>query len=270
MLRQGAETLAGRMAVIEMAGFDATEVGAGALRRLWLRGGFPRSFLAPNDELSLAWRGDFIRTFLERDIAQLGTRVPAVTLRRLWTMLAHFHGQVLNASELARSLGEAHTTVRRHLDLLTGALMVRQLQPWFANIAKRQVKAPKIYVRDSGLLHALLGLQRFRELEGHPKLGASWEGFAVEEIARVVDERQIYFWATQSGAELDLLVIAGGRKYGIEIKYADAPRPTRSMHIAIDDLKLTRLFVVYPGNASFALADRIEVMSLSDVKKRLA
>lgn len=270
LLQQGVETLAGRIAFIEMAGFDSAEVGADAQRKLWLRGGFPRSFLARSDAQSLAWREDFIRTFLERDIAQLGPRVAPVVLRRLWTMLAHFHGQLWNASELARSLGEAHTTVKRHLDLLTGALMLRQLQPWFENIGKRQVKAPKIYVRDSGLLHALLGLPSFRELEGHPKLGASWEGFVVEEIARAMGERHLYFWATQGGAELDLLVVSGGKKYGVEIKYADAPRPTRSMHIAVDDLSLARLFVVYPGSASFPLADKIEAVSLTEARRHLA
>lgn len=270
LLRQGAETLAGRIAFIEMAGFDSAEVGSDALRRLWLRGGFPRSFLARNDARSLAWREDFIRTFLERDIAQIGPRVAPLVLRRLWTMLAHYHGQLWNASDLARSLGEAHTTVKRRLDLLTGALMVRQLQPWFENIGKRQVKAPKVYVRDSGLLHALLGLTTFRELEGHPKLGASWEGFAVEEIARVVGEQHLYFWSTQSGAELDLLVVSGGRKFGVEIKYADAPKPTKSMRIAVGDLGLARLFVVYPGAASFPLADKIEAISLTEARKRLA
>lgn len=270
LLQQGAETLAGRIAFIEMAGFDSAEVGPDALRRLWLRGGFPRSFLARSDAQSLAWRGDFIRTFLERDIAQLGARVAPAMLRRLWTMLAHFHGQLWNGSELARSLGAAHTTVKRHLDLLTGALMLRQLQPWFENIGKRQVKAPKVYVRDPGLLHALLGLPTFRELEGHPKLGASWEGFVIEEIARAAGERHLYFWATQSGAELDLLVISGGKRYGVEIKYADAPRPTKSMHIAVGDLGLARLFVVYPGSASFLLADKIEAVSLIEARGRIA
>ena len=206
-----------------------------------------------------------MRTFLERDIREYGVAIPPAVLRRLWNMLAHYHGQIWNASEISRSLGEAHTTVKRHLDLLTGALMVRQLQPWHENLAKRQVKSCKIYLRDSGLLHALLGIPSFRELEGHPKIGASWEGFAIEEIVRRAGERNCYFWATQSGAELDLLVMAGGQRYGVEVKYSDAPGMTKSMRVALEDLGLKRLLVVYPGSQSYAFDERTMVIPLERI-----
>lgn len=265
LMRQSSETLAGRIAFVDMAGFDLRETGDSALRRLWLRGGFPRSFLARSDAASLAWREDFIRTFLERDIGQFGVRVPATALRRLWMMLAHYHGQTWNASEVGRSLGEAHTTVKRHLDILTGAFMVRQLQPWFANIGKRQVRAPKLFIRDSGVLHALLGLRTFAAIEGHPKLGASWEGFALEQAILAAGDRTAYYWATQAGAELDLLLILEGKHYGVEAKYGDAPRMTKSMAIAIEDLGLQRLYVVYPGSQRYALARKVEVLPLNDL-----
>jgi hypothetical protein len=265
LLRQGSESLAGRIAFVEMGGFDLAEAGAAALRRLWWRGGFPRSFLARTDTESRMWLENFMRTFLERDIREYGVAIPPAVLRRLWNMLAHYHGQIWNASEISRSLGEAHTTVKRHLDLLTGALMVRQLQPWHENLAKRQVKSCKIYLRDSGLLHALLGIPSFRELEGHPKIGASWEGFAIEEIVRRAGERNCYFWATQSGAELDLLVMAGGQRYGVEVKYSDAPGMTKSMRVALEDLGLKRLLVVYPGSQSYALDERTMVIPLERI-----
>ena len=265
LVRRSPESLAGRVAFVDMAGFDLREAGASALRRLWLRGGFPRSFLARDDADSLAWREDFIRTFLERDIAQLGVRVPATTLRRLWMMLAHYHGQIWNASEIGRSLGEAHTTVKRHLDVLSGAFMVRQLQPWFVNISKRQIRAPKIYIRDSGILHALLGLPSFGALEAHPKLGASWEGYALEQAILAAGERNAYYWATQSGAELDLLLTREGRRYGVEAKYSDAPRATKSMSVAIADLKLHKLHVVYPGSQRYKLGEKIEALPLQDL-----
>ena len=269
LLRQGSESLAGRIAFVEMAGFDLAEAGTAALRRLWWRGGFPRSFLARNDADGRAWQENFVRTFLERDIREYGVEVPAAVLRRLWSMLAHYHGQIWNASEISRSLGEAHTTVKRHLDLLTGALMVRQLQPWHENLGKRQVKSPKIYLRDSGLLHTLLGVPSFRALEGHPKIGASWEGFVVEEVVRAAGERNCYFWATQSGAEVDLLVMAGGHRYGVEVKYADAPGMTKSMRIALDDLQLKKLIVVYPGADSYRLDERAVVVPLDRVRSEL-
>ncbi len=264
------ETLAGRVAFVDMGGFDLGEVGETAQRKLWLRGGFPRSFLAEDDAASFAWREDFIRTFLERDIRMFGINVPPDTLRRLWTMVAHYHGQIWNSSEVGRSLGDAHTTVKRHLDVLTGALMVRQLPPWFENLSKRQVKSPKVYLRDSGLLHALSGLPTRRALEESPRLGASWEGFVVEETVRLAGERHAYFWATQSGAELDVLLFLGGKRYGVEVKYADAPGCTRSMHAALADLKLERLWVVYPGKECFSLRDRVEVVSLARLRQEIA
>jgi hypothetical protein len=263
LLRQGSETLAGRVAFVEMGGFVLREVGPDRLRRLWLRGGLPRSFLARSERESLAWREDFIRTFLERDVRALGVNIPASALRRLWLMLAHYHGQILNASEIARSLGEGHTTVRRHLDLLCGALVMRQLQPWFENLGKRQVKAPKVYVRDPGLLHALLGTGDMQALQAHPKVGASWEGFAIEQILAIAGERNAYFWATQSGAELDLLLTLGGKRVGVEVKFGDAPRATKSMVVARQDLRLDRLLVAYPGDARYALGDGAEALPLS-------
>jgi uncharacterized protein len=260
LLRQSSETLAGRVAFVEMGGFGLEEVGSDALRKLWWRGRFPRAFLARSEAASREWQENFIRTFLERDISMFGVQVPAPTLRRMWSMLAHYHGQLWNASEISRSLGEAHTTVKRHLDLLTSTLMVRQLQPWFENLGKRQVKSPKVYLRDPGVLHALLGIPSFRALEGHPKIGASWEGFVVEEVVQAAGERNCYFWATQSGAELDVLVMAGGKRYGVEVKYKDAPGMTKSMRVALEDLKLERLFVVYPGLESYRLEARVEAV----------
>lgn len=269
LIREASESLAGRIEQIEMSGFSLEETGASALRALWLRGGFPRSFLAVTDADSLVWRENFIQTFLERDLARLGVRIPAAALRRLWTMLAHYHGQVGNASEIGRSLGITHPTVKHHLDILTGALVVRQLQPWFENLGKRQVKSPKIYLRDSGLLHALLGIGRFPELESHPKLGASWEGFAIEEALRVVGERQAYFWATPAGAELDLFLPWRGNRIGVEVKYADAPATTRSMAVAMRDLRLDQLLVVYPGTKPYVMAPKIEAVPLAELPERL-
>ena len=241
------ESLAGRVAFVDMSGFGLHEVGAKAMRRLWLRGGFPRSFLARSEKESAAWRRDFIRTFLERDLRTFGIDVSPRALRRLWTMLAHYHGQVWNASEIGRSLGEAHTTIRRHADVLVGALVVRELRPWFENLGKREIKSPKLYVRDSGVLHSLLGTESFDALESHPKLGASWEGFVIEQILSLTGIRDGYYWGTQAGAELDLLLTVKGKRVGFEVKYADAPRMTRSMRIALDDLELSPLYVVYPG-----------------------
>jgi predicted AAA+ superfamily ATPase len=246
------ESLAGRIGFVDLSGFDLREVD-GQVDRLWLRGGFPRSFLAPDDSASLVWRDDFIRTFLERDIPQLGIRVPSETLRRFWTMVAHYHGQVWNAAELARSLGSSEPTARRYLDILAGAFVARVLPPWFENIGKRQVKSPKVFVRDSGILHALLGLGDLASLRGHPKLGASWEGFALEQTLTALETRDAYFWATHGGAELDLLVLRGGRRYGFEFKYADAPGTTRSMRVAIETLGLEHLWVIYPGRDEYVL-----------------
>ena len=255
LARDVAESLAGRVGIVSMAGFDLGEVGADAQATLWLRGGFPRAFLARGHAASCAWRRDFVQTFLERDLARLGVNVSPQSLRRLWLMAAHHHGQILNASELGRSLGEAHTTIRRHLELLCGSYVMRLLPPWFENLAKRQVRSPKLYVRDSGLLHTLLGIDSAAALQSHPKLGASWEGFAVEQILSVTGDRDAYFWGSQAGAELDLLIMRDGRRFGVECKYADAPALTKSMHIARAELQLDRLWVVHPGDEEYPLQE---------------
>jgi len=262
LVRGVSESLAGRIGFVDLSGFDLAEVGAAQRDRLWLRGGFPRSFLAGDDSASMTWRQGFIRAFLERDIPQLGISIPAETLRRFWTMIAHYHGQVWNAAEFARSLGASEVTARRYLDILAGAYMVRVLPPWFENIGKRQVKSPKIYIRDSGILHGLLQMGDLPELQSHPKLGASWEGFAIEQIIRLLDTRDAYFWSTHGGAELDLLVLTGGRRYGFEIKYADAPGTSRSMQVALRDLGLEHLWIVYPGQHEYALDERITALPL--------
>ena len=259
------ESLAGRIGFVDLAGFDLWEVGVGQKTSLWIRGGFPRSFLAEDDRASMTWREDFIRTFLERDIPQFGITIPAETLRRCWTMVAHYHGQVWNAAQFARSLGASENTARRYLDILAGAYMVRILPPWFENIRKRQVKASKIYIRDSGILHALLQLPTLQDLHGHPKLGASWEGFALEHVIGALKTRDAYFWATHGGAELDLLALARGKRYGFEFKYADAPGRHRSMHVAIEDLGLEHLWVIYPGQQEYALDAKISVIPLDRV-----
>ena len=269
LLQRGSQSLAGRIAHLEMGGFNLTETGENHLRRLWWRGGFPKAYLAKTEVESRAWQDNFIRTFLERDIPALGVQIAPAALRRLWMMLAHYHGQVGNFSDLARSLGESHSTVKRHLDLLTGSFMVRQLQPWHENLAKRQVKSPKIYLRDSGLLHALLSVSSFRTLEGHPKLGASWEGFVIEEIVQAIGDRNVFFWSTQAGAELDLLAMIKGKRYGVEIKYADAPGMTKSMHIALQDLKLKHLFVVYPGEQPYSLHEKVTVVPATGIRRAL-
>lgn len=263
------ESLAGRIGFIDLSGFDLREVGIEQRSRLWIRGGFPRSFLAEDEPASMAWREDFIRTFLERDIPQFGITIPAETLRRFWTMISHYHGQVWNAAHFARSLGTSESTARRYLDILAGAYTVRILPPWFENIRKRQVKAPKIYIRDSGIMHALLQIPTLADLQGHPKLGSSWEGFSLEYVIGVLETRDAYFWATHAGAELDLLVMVAGKRYGFEFKYADAPGSSRSMHIAIADLGLEHLWVVYPGSQEYAIDAKISVIPL-DLILRLA
>lgn len=265
LLRQSSETLAGRTELVELPGLSLGEIGADAIDRHWLRGGFPRAFLARSVDDSFAWRRDFVRAFVERDLPQLGVGIPAATLLRFWTMLAHYHGNVWNSAELARSLGSSEPTVRRYLDLLTSVFMVRQLQPWHANLAKRQVKSPKIYLRDSGVLHQLLGLRTLPELLAHPKCGASWEGYALEEVLKAVKPDEVYFWATHQGAELDLLLFKDGRRLGVEMKRADAPRPTPSMHAALDDLALEQLVVLYPGTRRYALGERVSVVPLGEV-----
>lgn len=268
LLRQSSETLAGRLEVLELSGFGLPEVGEKHLDRLWQRGGFPRSYLARTHAESSEWRRQFIRTFLERDLPQMGITIPAATLLRFWTMLAHYHGQVWNAAEPARSLGVAEPTARRYLDLLCGFFMARQLPPWHENLGKRQIKAPKIYVRDTGLLHNLLGIGSERDLLGHPKHGASWEGFAVEQVLESLRPQEAYFWGTHGGAELDLLAIKDGRRIGIEIKRADAPALTPSMRIALTDLRLEQLVVLYPGSEAYSLGDRVSVVPLSRLAEK--
>lgn len=265
LLKQSSETLAGRIEVIIMSGFGLPEVGTAALDRHWLRGGFPRSFLARSNADSYKWREQFVRTFVERDMPQLGVRVGAAALLRFWTMLAHYHAQIWNAAEPARSLGVSEPTVRHYLDLLTDVFMVRQLPPWHENLAKRQVKAPKILLRDAGILHQLLGIRDARELLGHPKAGASWEGYAIEQVLHVVQPDAAYFWATYAGAELDLLLFKSGRRLGVEVKRADAPTLTPSMRTAMHDLKLEQLVVLYPGKSRYQIAERVFAVPLASL-----
>lgn len=260
-----AETLAGRAAFHELGGFDLDEVGD--LERLWFRGGFPRSYLARSHRASDEWRRDFIRTFLERDVPRLGIGIAPRTLERFWAMLTHHHGQILNASEIGRSLGVAHTTVRAYLDVLVGTYVVTELSPWTESIAKRVVKSPKVYVTDSGLLHALLDVATPEALERHPKLGASWEGFVLGEIVRRLRARrqECHFWAVHAGAELDLLVVAGDRRLGFEIKRTDSPRMTASMHVALETLRLDRLYLIHAGDRSFELAKEVRAVAARDL-----
>lgn len=263
LLRQSSESLAGRIETVSIGGFRLEELGENVLKKHWRRGGFPIAYLARTEADSFRWREQFVLTLLERDLPQLGIRIPAAALLRLWTMLAHYHGNIWNAAEPARSLGISQPTVRQYLHVLTEVFMVRQLQPWHENLLKRQVKAPKIFVRDSGLLHQLLGIRTERDLLGHPKMGSSWEGYAIEEILKLTEPDAAYFWATHSGAELDLLLFKHGRRYGIEIKREDAPRLTPSMRIALHDLKLDHLSVLYPGTRSYDLAPRVTVVPLT-------
>jgi len=265
LFKQSSETLAGRLETIPLEGFRLADLGASAQTRHWLRGGFPLSYTARAETDSLTWRRQFLQTFLERDMPQLGVTIPAIALRRFWSMVAHYHGQIWNAAELARALAVNESTVRRYLDLMTGVFMIRQLPPWFENLGKRQVKAPKIYVRDTGLLHALLGIANQRDLEHHPKVGASWEGYAVEEILKALRPDDAYFWATHNGAEIDLVLFKGGRRIGIECKRTDAPTLTPSMRIALADLKLDELQVVYPGEKRYPLAKKVEAVPLAEL-----
>ena len=264
LLRQSSESLAGRMETIVLEGFRLSDVGSKLQSRHWVRGGYPRSFLARNEADSVAWRSQFVQTFIERDLPQIGVTIPPVALRRFWSMVAHYHGQIWNAAELARALAVSESTTRRYLDLLTGVFMVRQLAPWHENLGKRQVKSPKIYMRDTGLLHTFLGLTSVRDLEGHPKVGASWEGYAVEEVLKALAPTEAYYWATHNGAELDLLLFIRGKRIGIECKRADAPTLTPSMRIALHDLELDRLHVVYPGDRRYSLAANVDVVPIAD------
>ncbi len=265
LLRQTSETLAGRIAFHHLDGLSLREVGSRRASDLWLRGGFPRSFVAKTLGTSLRWRHDLVSTYLERDLPQLGIRVPSTTMLRFWTMLAHVHGQILNWSELGRSMAVTDATVRHYVDVLASTFMVRVLPPWHENLAKRQVKAPKIYIRDSGILHALLDIETMHALEQHPKIGASWEGFCVESLITQLGARpeQCYFWATHAGAELDLLVVAKGRRKGFEIKRTVSPQVTPSMRAALRDLKLDSLDVIHAGQDTFPLARKIRAVSLS-------
>lgn len=260
LIRHSAETLAGRIETVVLSGFTLAELGARERERHWRRGGFPPSFLARSDKESIAWRRRFLRTFFERDLPLMGSSLPPETLLRFFTMIAHMHGGVWNAADPARSLGVSEPTVRRYLDLFAGLFLIRQLQPWYENLGKRQVKSPKVYVRDSGILHALLGLRTQRELLSHPKVGASWEGYVVEELLNIAKPDAAYFWATHTGAELDLLLLRDNKRYGVEVKFQDAPKLTPSMRIAFADLKLDHLTVVYPGDKSYLLADRVKAV----------
>jgi predicted AAA+ superfamily ATPase len=263
LIKGVSESLAGRVGLVDLGPFQLRETGAETWRCLWHRGGFPRSFLASDDAASFAWRESFIRTFLERDIPQFGITVPAETLRRFWTMIAHYHGQVWNGAEFARSLGSSEPTARRYLDILAGAFMVRVLPPWHENLKKRQLKAPKVYVRDSGLLHSLFELESLEDISGHPKMGASWEGFVIEQLVAATGSRSAYYWATHAGAELDLMLMIRGQRFGFEVKHSDAPEATKSMHTAMQDLGLEHLWVIYPGGETYPLTDRITVLPIT-------
>jgi predicted AAA+ superfamily ATPase len=265
LLRQSSESLAGRLATITMSGFSLEEVGTENQSLHWRRGGYPLSFLAASEGESLEWRKNFIQTFLERDVPQFGLRIPATSLFRFWSMLAHYHGQIWNASEAGRTLNVNPNTARHYVDLLQDLFMVRQLQPYFANLGKRQVKSPKIYIRDSGLLHYFLSIRSEQELYLNPRSGASWEGYAVEETLRAVNPDEAYFWATHAGAELDLLLLKQGKKIGVECKRVDAPKLTQSMKIAMQDLQLDSLVVLYPGSQIYPLAEKITALPLEEI-----
>ncbi len=269
LLRQVSESLAGRVSHIDIGGFDLSEAGPDSFQRLWLRGGLPRSYLARTNAASLAWRKDYVRDFLQRDLSALGVTIPSATLGRFWNMVAHYHGGIWNAAEFARSLGASENTARHYLDLLSGAWAVRQLQPWFENMGKRQIRSPKVYVRDVGLLHALLDLETHGQLMGHQKVGASFEGFVIEQVVSLLRARDAYFWGTHQGAELDLLIMHKGQRLGFEVKLSESPTVTKSMRTAIADLGLSRLLVVYPGRASFPMDEKVEAVAVADLPARL-
>ncbi|UCD79705.1 MAG: ATP-binding protein [Desulfobacterales bacterium] len=265
LIRQSSETLAGRISYYYLGGLRISDVGAENIKKLWLRGGLPPSVLAPSEVASIRWREDYITTFLERDIPQLGISIASQSLRRFWTMLSHYHGQIMNYSEIGRSFGSSDMTVRNYSEILEGTFMVRVLQPWYVNIRKRLVKRPKIYIRDSGIFHSLLSIENFDQLLSHNKLGASWEGFALECVSGSIAKRneELYFWGTHAGAEIDLFWQSRGKNWGIEFKYVDAPRPTKSMKTAIQDLDLEHLWVVYPGGSEYRLSESITAMPLA-------
>lgn len=267
LIKGVSESLAGRALFISIPGFSIDETGEESMESLWVRGGFPRSFLAATEEASLRWREAFISTFLERDMPQLGIRVPSETLRRFWTMLAHYHGQIWNASELVRSMGSSPKTASNYRDILAGAYVPRVLPPWFENIKKRQVKSPKVYIRDSGLMHGLLGIRDMPDLRSHPRYGASWEGFTLEQVLSLFGSRDVYFWGTRRGAELDLLLIRGRKRWGFEFKCSDGPSMTRSLHIAIEDLGLTKAFIIYPGTDHYPVHEKVEAIPFKKIER---
>ena len=269
LIKEISESLAGRVALLEMDGFNLMEVGSEESKILWNRGGLPPSFLAGSDTSSLQWRQDFMTLFVERDLPQFGVTFPSAAMRRFLAMLAHYHGQTWNASELAKSFDVSQATIRKKLDILTGAFAIRQLTAWYENLGKRTVKSPKIYLRDSGLLHVLLDLSTFDQLQSHPKLGSSWEGFCIEQILSITGSSHAYFWATHAGAELDLFLLHNGKRIGVEIKYSDGPSTTRSMRQALEDLSLDHLFVVYPGKEDYPLDKNITVTSLPSILTKL-
>jgi len=265
IIKNVSETLAGRVEFVDMSGFDLTELGADSWQTLWVRGGFPRSYLADSHQDSFIWREGFIRTFLQRDIPQLGLSVSAQALRRFWTMLAHSHGQIWNASQIASSSSINDKTVRSYLDILVETYMIRSLQPWYENIRKRQVKSPKIYFRDTGLLHSMLDLQDLHAVTGHPQAGASWEGFAMEQVLQLIRPSHVYFWGTYSGAEIDMFFVLNGRRYGMEYKFNEAPDKTKSMSIALDTLQLNKLLIIYPGKETWQVNEKIWVCPITKV-----
>lgn len=269
-MHQTAESLAGRIIYIELPGFGLWEVGKENMEKLWIRGSYPKSFLGDSNESSFEWRDAYIKTFFGKDLPDLGVKVMGVQLRRFWSMASHYHGQVWSHSEIARSLGVAVNTVRSYLDLLTETFMVRQLMPWYENVGKRVVKAPKFYFRDSGLLHTLMNIQNKEELLSNPKLDASWEGYALEQVIQASGRgEEAFFWATHGGSEIDLIMIIKGRKIGFEFKYASVPKKTASMTIAQKDLDLDHIYVVYPEGETFYLSEYIEVISLADIIEKL-
>ena len=269
LIRQSSESLAGRISYYILSGFRLTDIDRNQLKDLWFRGGYPRSFIATEEESRL-WRENYIQTFLERDIPQLGIRIPSGTLRRFWTMLSHYHGQVVNYSELGRSFGISDMTIRRYIEILEGTFMLRVLHPWYENIGKRLVKKPKIYLKDSGLFHSLMNIDSFDSLISNPKLGASWEGFVIECVSRVIKPASdnLYFWRTHSGSEIDLFWQKDGKNWGLEVKYADAPKLTKSMRVVVEDLSLEHLWIIYPGPESYQLSDSVTVSSLIDFLNR--
>lgn len=271
LLRQSSESLAGRIAYLEVNGFSLEEIGIQHLNTLWLRGSFPRSFLASTLEASVNWRREFIRTFLERDLPQLGIQIPAITMRRFWMMLAHYHGQIWNAAEFSRAFSMSDSTIRRYLDILTSTFIIKQISPWWENISKRQVKSPKIYIHDSGLLHSLLGLNNQEELENHPKVGASWEGFVMNAVINRLNvyPEEVFFWRTHSGAELDLLIVRGNTRLGFEFKRTVMPKMTRSLHVAMTDLNLSHAYIVHAGDETFELSAHVTALSIKDILEKL-